>query len=244
MALPLNNTAEGQSAGVTVSNANSGTSGDAFDNTTIGANSSLVYQNDLTIHGSMAFKGQQNTGALTEACCGWGTAHITGTPTEIWGRVYIYFNTLPTTNPQRVIRVFDGDGATLCGAVWIDTLGKLRVSNGTGGSATTATMSGLTASVLYRVEFHCVAGGAGVAMTEGKVFAGEDNSSPLGTVSRQTEAGGTSTTQVRFGHSAQGLNASADHIYWLDDLNVNGTGYPGPSTPAVIHDANIEWLHF
>src|SRR6266566_5403775 len=142
MALPLNNNAEGQGSGTTVTTANSGGgSGDAFDEAIIGANMTETFDNGQPAHGANAYKDALTSTATAITYLGWTSTSIGSAVVDLWGRVYIYANRVPATSTVRLIQFFNA--ATLIG-----TLGG--PASGTGnfqfrGSGDTAIGTGSTA---------------------------------------------------------------------------------------------------
>lgn len=227
MALPLENTFEGGTDTTTITTANSGgASGNAFDAVSLGANSTVEFEAAEAGHETMGAEFRQNAATAGNAQLEWRTASV-GSALEIWGRVYFKLPTLPTTNAIRLVNVYDTDNATRVAVFNLTTLPRLRVANGTPASNTTGSIT-LSTSTLYRAEFYAKAGTAGVAVATMRVYAGESETL-IEEVTRQTDAGGTNCGAIRFGHEALGLTNGTDpYIYYLDSIEVNATGYPGP----------------
>jgi hypothetical protein len=230
MALPLDNSFEGGTPGNVLTAAGSGgASGSAFDAVTgVGANSSANYSNAVALHGVSAAL-QQNAAQTATAVLKWQTASV-GSVAQAWGRFYFQVPRLPVTNSWFPVDILDTDDATQVGIIAITSGALLRVANGTTGSNTTGTQP-ISVDVTYRVEFTVVPGGAGVAVMDAYLYAGE-STSVMDHVTRQVEAGGTNVGAIRWGVQAGGAGGLTDgvnpFIVYMDDLNMNASTFPGP----------------
>lgn len=221
MALPLLNNAESGTDTATVTTANSGgTNANAFTGVTIGALATLTYDSVHAAHGSLGFKYTIGTTNQPTHVI-WNTV---GGVTEVWGAQYIYM----TANPSSTIR---GIAFFSAGAL----LGNLGVPNNTGfmqwkfpsdTSVGTLNNTALTLNQWNRVEFHVIFN-ATTGSGEARWFAG-DSATQTGTDSTFTATNtGASCDEIRFGMNA--ASTAVSYTWWLDDLNVNGTGFPGPA---------------
>lgn len=236
MALPLNNSFEGQSAGTTMTTGvggnTGGASGDYFTVST-GASATATFSgsggstpDDIAINDTMSGRVFIPGGTSVAAELSWLTAQV-GSQVETWGRVYFRFSTLTNGQPCRVLRVFDTDNATTVGIVFIqNTTGQLRVSNGTPGSQTNGSLAyAVLVDTVYRLEWYAKAGIAGVAVMTANLYLGHATS-VVETATRQTEAGGTNCGAIRFG--INNVAWSAPFSLYVDSINANATGFPGP----------------
>ncbi len=214
------NTFEGGTNGTTISTANSGgVSGDAWDTVSIGSGATATYDTSGGSHGQVS--GSFTTGATAATdLVEWGTR--VATQTEIWGRVY-YFDNVNNVN-ARPIRVFNGAG--LAGAVDIDTSGHVFLVNSAAAAVATGTVA-VPASKWFRIEFHMIAG-ATTGTIEAKLFTDADSSTPDETLTATNTNMNTQFTKYDFGLTVSIANMS----FRMDDIEVNTTGWPGPSDSA------------
>ena len=218
MALPLSNNAEGGTNGVTVTTGNSGgSSGNAWDVVTIGASGTFVYDNAQIAHGSLSYKIIQ-AGTPTGIYGAWTT--LFGTQTEIWGRFYLYRTGNPVGNHQ-VIRILTS--ATINATVRIETTGLVTV-RGNGATPTTSTVSAIALNAWNRIEFHAQASST-AGVVDAKLFKTADSTTADETISVSAANTGANWSEIRYGTQNQ-----ATGTFWLDDLQVNATGYPGPAS--------------
>ena len=222
MALPLNNNAEGGTSGTTVTAANSGgASGDAFDSISIGTSAAFTFDNAQAAHGTLGYKYVEPATAVNISAA-WTTAF--GSQTTVFGRFYFYSTANPTGS-LRAIRLFVA--GVLKANFNITTGGKLEFKD----TATTTTSTGvaIALSAWNRVEFQCTVS-AGAATLEMKLWKTADSSGAADDTITVTNGntGSVAFDQIRFGISGFATN----YTFWLDDLNVNSTGYPGPVVAA------------
>jgi hypothetical protein len=215
-----NNTFEGGTSGTTISTANSGgLSGDAWDLVTIGASATATYDSARSAHGNDSGSFTTPAGAVT-TFTEWNTR--VGTQTEIWGRVY-YFDDVNNVN-ARPIRVFNGAG--LAGAIDIDTSGHVFLANAAATVVATGTIA-VPAGRWFRIEFHMIAG-ATTGTIESKLFTSADGTIPDETLTATNTNMNTQFTKYDFGMTVAVANMS----FWIDDILIDTTGWPGPSQSA------------
>jgi hypothetical protein len=220
-ALPAVNNAETQVSGTTVTTANSGgTDATAFDNVTIGGLATLTYDNAHAAHGTNGFK--YTIGTTNQATYRAWTG--LGGVTEIWGAYYLY----ETAHPTSTIRMisFWGGGVLL---------GNLGAPNNTGflqwkfpGDTSVGTLNNtaLALNQWNRIEFHVVFN-ATTGSGDAQWYAG-DATGQTGTSSTFSAANtGAACDEVRIGMNAASTTVS--YTWWMDDDNLNATGYPGPA---------------
>jgi hypothetical protein len=219
VALPLNNNAEGgtNTTVVTTGPGNSGgASGDAFDAAS-GANK--TFDNAHPAHGALAYKFVWS--AAAENSLSW-VASI-GTPTDIYGRCYFYLPALPTSGQYASFVILDLPGTGVVAAIGVTDAGKIILFDAGGGN-TQGTFT-VTAGAVHRLEFH-VTCNATTGLVETKYFASADGTAADETVNWPNRNTRTSMGAVKWGFDGSGLPASFE--MHLDDLNVNGSAYPGP----------------
>lgn len=219
--LPFIHNAESQASGTTVSAANSsGTDESAFDSVTIGANMALTYDTTNIAHGTRAFKFALTSTAtnITYMEWDWATSQA-----HVYGAFYFATNVASIASTIRLIS-FLSNGALV---------GRIGVVNGNQGfqfrnsaDAAIGTISGtISANTVYRVEFDVLCGASGSGTLT--VYLG-DSTTPLGTASFSATSFGTTINQVRYGANTAAFSTTAGNAFWLDDLNVNAVGVPGP----------------
>jgi len=221
VALPLSNSAEGGSDGTAATTGNTGgASGNAFD----AVDASIVFDDDqvpAVADGVMAydFGAPSATRNLS-----WRTASI-GSVTSLWGRVYVYHSATPAEQ-HRIIRWYDSSTVE-CGRISWHTDAKVYGFDSTLVVPPASTWT-ITPSQVVRFEFRFVASTT-VGVIEVKAFYGH-STTPIGTYTRTNVNTLSDFARVDFGNTV----TAAPGQYWMDALQLNGTGYPGPvvSPPA------------
>ena len=215
----LNNFDTGQSSGTTITtgNSNGGTGNYAFTNVTGAPTYSSV---------------EAHSGTLSMLSIAAGTSHCQWNSTAfglnlqtLYGCVYVY----PTAVPTSSFRFIQGDGNVVTDAFRISmslTTGVIIavVNDGTTSSTHTGSI-GLTLNSWNRVEFQfALAGGNGTTAYQIFVGANADGVTPdeTGTISRALTD--SSLAQIYYGPES----TESPTVFYLDDLNLNQTGYPGP----------------
>jgi hypothetical protein len=214
----VNNTLEGGTNGTTLSVANSGgTSGSAFNGVTIGTGATFAFDNARAAHGAMAAKvSTGSTAALADAQ--WSGA--LGNQTEIWGRIYVYLTGLPAATIN-VVTI--KNGSQVEGGVNITSTGKVAIFDGASGTATGTVTVGTNQWV--RIAFHLMANASNGAV-DAKLFNTMDATTSSDAASIASAATGQKFTSYELGLTTATANVSA---FWVDDLQINNTGWPGPS---------------
>jgi hypothetical protein len=218
--LPLANTAEGGTNGVTVTTGNSGgASGDAFIDVTIGASVALIYDSAQAAHGGLAIKLTQ---AATPAHTRFGWTGLS--VSEVYGRVYIYRTANPASGSAQFLTI-DLSGTGVVAYFDINTSGQIRMFDSLGTS--TGFTNAITLSAWNRFEFHVICA-AGSGTIEGKLFLG-DSATPVETKTTTTAQTRASLTSVFCGEWS---SSDPSGVCWFDDIQANATGYPGPAAAA------------
>lgn len=217
--LPLYNNAEAQASGTTVTTANAGgTNANAFDGVTIGALATLTFDNTHAMHGTNAFKYTIGTTNQPTHVIWTGLGGVT----QIWGSVYMFI----TANPASTIRMvaFFSGGALLGNLSFPNNGGKFQWKFPGDTSVGTVTGPAFTLNAWNRVEFHVVFNtttGSG----EASMFDGDSLTNRGGETMTGVNTG-ASCDEVRIGMNAASTTVS--YTWWLDSLNLNATGLPGP----------------
>lgn len=185
------------------------------------------YDNDHAAHGAQALK-IATVGSSVSAYVQWTT---TGFGLTQWFRIYVYF----TANPAANHDILQTRDSATRSRLRITTAGKVAVVNGSTVAATSSASIGLNQWV--RIEYKLdISSSAGVL--EAKLFNTPDSSTADETITASSlNTGTTETTNVRIGLPFAAANVGP---LWLDDLEANNTGYPGPAatdataTPSTI----------
>jgi hypothetical protein len=213
----LTNNAEGGADGVTVTTGNSGgASGNAWDAVTIGTGATVTYDNDHAHGGSLAYKFLSGS---TRTDVNWTSASV-GTETEVWGRLYLWLVANPAAE-LALLRV--RSGASQCARLALTTSGTIVIRNAANGVAGTQTNAVATGQWV-RVEFRVLA-----STTVGQIDVRLYNSAESATPTESTALTGlvltASLNEINWGP----VGGTAGETYWLDDLVLNDTGFPGPT---------------
>jgi hypothetical protein len=213
MALPLSNTLEGTDS-TQISTGNSANP-NAFD-TIVGSGTPVVYDTAQFMHGTSSALITQDASPAEHACY-WTSGSI-GTQSVLYGRVYYRHPAVPANN----FHLVQFWGAATGGCVDINTDGRVAVVDSTftnkGSSALT-----LSTDTWYRIEFH-YQGHASTGEIDVNVYAG-DSTTLFDTAGGVAGNFRTDINAVGFGTNA----VAANHVFWFDDVQLNGTGLPGPS---------------
>jgi len=219
MALPLANTFEGGSDGVTISTANSGgTSGDAFTTVT-GAPTFTTAQ---SMHGTVAMS-VVTDGASAKSVT-WGNTVVPAS-SHVYGRMYVRLSSVAPSANTRLMQFLNA-GTQACG-IRLTTAGNFSCEGATTGNTGGGTTVAASANTWYRIEWDFVIGTGTSAQLNATVYLG-DSTTAFGTLAFLNTFTNTFTTVdgVRFGNPA-GFPAAM--TIWMDDIQVNDTGVPGPS---------------
>jgi hypothetical protein len=224
MALPLTQDFEEGTNGTTITTANSGggsPSSSAFDAVTITNSATCVFSTAQAAHGTLCAAFTTSATAGT-SYLGW-TASIGGAQAVLFGRVYVYLTAYPVADSAIVSFANSGFG----GGIMVTAAGALCLQNAASGEVA----SGVTLPLgqWFRLEFQIVAGTAGAATANVNYYSSPDSATVAGGVSDAAGAYGVSggISNVNWGWTAS--NASQPTLY-LDCLQINITGYPGPQT--------------
>jgi hypothetical protein len=214
MALPLSNTLEGTD-GTTITTGNSANP-NAFD-TFIGGGAQIAYDTAQFMAGTSSALVTQDA-SPAEHTAYWTTGSIGGAQSVLYGRIYYRH----PANPANNFHLVTFWGAAIGGCIDIDTDGKVSVVDSTfankGSSA-----SSLSTNTWYRIEFH-YQGHASTGEIDVNIYVGHS-------ASVFTTSGGTAGNfRTDIDALGWGINAvAANHTFWFDDVQLNGTGLPGPS---------------
>lgn len=213
--MELNNGAEGGSHGVTVSAANSGgASGDAF-NSTVGT-PAITFDNTHAL-GTLAYRVAPTTSAQQVV---WSSASL-GTQSELWARVYIWSGGAPSA-ANGLLRFTVGGSQTA--RLSYESTGVMVFRDAGNAAEITGTVA-ITTGQWVRVEVHAIFTPA-TGTTEIRLYNNADSTTASETLSSGTANLATNCDTVQIGS----FNNVTQSAFWLDGLQVNNTGWPGPIT--------------
>lgn len=211
--------------GAAISAANSGGgSGDAFDAVTVSVGSSVTYDAANALHGGMCMACDPAPSAI--GYVEYRNATI-GAQANWYGRFYIKAPTIPFGASVVVCDLRDSTTAVNRSRVSFTSSGQLRITDAAGGVVATSTAV-LTAGAWARVEFHFF-GDPTVGMLEAKLFKTVESTSPTETISGSALNTGGTVDRIRFGQDTS--PATDIGVFYLDELALSATGYPGPYVP-------------
>ncbi len=215
-----------------VTTGNSGGSGqNAFDSVTV-TNGNLTYSPTQAIHSSLAGAFSTNSSS--------GVSYVTwaaslGSQAVLYGRAYVYLTGYSPGADENIISFYNS--GTFGGGIMCAASGQLRTQNAgfgeTGGGPT------LPTGQWFRLEWKLACGSAGLASLNVNYYASADSTTITASVTDTAGAFGVggSVNAVNFGWPT--TQASIPVMY-MDALNVNITGYPGPQGNVVTLVNNCE----
>lgn len=233
MALPLNNDfEEAPSSGTTITTGNSGGgpgSSNAFDATAIGTGATLQFSSTQAAHGTYSMACATGTTSTT-ATAEWTTSM--GTQTTVYGRIYLYVTASPG-NSDAIVR-FQNSGTFGLG-LQLSTARQIVVQDAAFTFIHTLT-SVIPTGQWVRWEWQ-IAFSASVGQVTVNYYANADSSTATESyTSAASQNFGASANQLLLGWNANHANQAT--IY-MDSVNVNGTGFPGPALSTNLPMPNI-----
>lgn len=214
MALPLVAHAEQGVLAATVGTGEAG-SGDPWD--AVVGTPTITYDNVHAYH-RMAYK---VVAAASAQQLVWTSTSV-GTVGEMWGRFYLWSNAAPSAATGLIRLTVSGAQAA---RLRYNADGTLTLADA-GNAAEITTVGAIPTGQWVRIEFHIqfVASNATVEM---KTFNNPDSNTATETLTTSTAAGmGVNCDRVEWGS----FN-SATWTGWMDNLQVNAVGFPGPAGP-------------
>ncbi len=220
----LTNNAEGGSLGATVGTGGSG-SGSAW-NAVVGT--PLITYDDVHAHGDLAYK-VALTGTTTAQQLVWDSTSV-GTVSEMWGRLYLWSSAHPADNRFGLVRFLVG-GAQAARLIY-ETNGTLVISDA-GNAPEVTTTATVATGQWVRIEWHIVFVAA-AATIELRLYTDAESTTPTEVVSTAAAIGvGVNCDRVEVGAFLNALPST--WTGWIDDIEVNTTGWPGPvPAPATL----------
>jgi hypothetical protein len=221
------NTAEGGTAGTTITAANSGGgTNDAFFLVNIAGSGTGVYDNSTTAHGSLSF---HMTTTATSGDFSFVEYRASGS-LACSARFYLYLNSLPSPAYQAL--VFRDNAGQVITDFDILTNGKVLAQDSTGTTMSTTT-SALSTGVWYRMEFYATVATTSTGSGSFSYYLG-DSTTPIETLNFSGENYGTGNiTQVLFGKvtaSASATDFNMDDLAFVD----GSAGLIGPANGSAV----------
>lgn len=209
----ITNNADGGSDGTTVTAGNSGgASGTAYDS--VVGTPTITFDNDHASSGSLAYKVTGGTGAQQMV---WSTA--LGTVGQLWGRFYIWSSGAPSTNIG-IVRFTVGGSQTA--RLRYETTGQLMLSDAGNGPEVTTT-SAIPTGQWVRVEFQITFTPA-TGTCDLRYYSDAESETATESLSSSSLNAALNCDTVQIGcHNTVTLT------YWMDDIEINTTGFPGPA---------------
>lgn len=220
----LTNTAEGGTLTAAVTTGNSGgASGNAWDSVAVGG--ALTYDNTHN-RGAVAYKVVGDT--VNPTYMTWSTA--LGTVGEVWGRIYLYLTAAPSA-ATGLVRLRVGGVQTMRIQLATAGAGQLEIRKNSGNTLVGTVPTACATNQWIRFEYHLLAVTSG-AQLEVRLY----NTADSATATDQFSSTGDTLTSANVDEVAVGHhNASAASTLWMDDIEVNTTGWPGPSVTPIPH---------
>lgn len=219
MTLPLSNTFETHLAdetAISAANSGDGNAGDAFDAVSVGGAGVAVYDTGQRYTGSYAGRFQQDgtNGNFLQ----WASSSV-GSVTQMFGRFYIYVAAQPADSFWIIVPLLTG---TRNGIVRWNASGTIDVFDSTLGLAQSGSQT-VPLNQWVRFEWRLVCH-ASAGSFEFKMFRG-DSITPVETVtlSGANTLGSSNTIEI-----GQAVGFATGLTWWLDEIEVNSTEYPGP----------------
>jgi hypothetical protein len=220
MALPLSNTFEtglADETGIIEANSDDGTAGNPWDDVTFNGGSTGVYDTARALSGTLSGRFDQVT---TNGCfITWDTTSI-GSVTTIYGRLYVYVTAQPGAAFWFIVPESAG---TRNGLIRWNAAGTVSVFDSTLGAATTGSQT-VPLNEWVRMEWKLVCH-ASTGILEFKMFHGHE-AAAIETVTKSSANTLAATDTVDIGQTAA---FAVGTPWWLDDITLDDTGYPGPS---------------
>lgn len=211
----LSNNAEGGTNTTTVTTGNSGgESGDAWDSVSFGGSGTITFDNTHPVR-TLAYKIVGDT--ANNSLLRWNTS--LGTQTELWGRTYFYLTAFSVN--QGFIWLRNGGNQVV--RIRVNTSGNVEVLDGSNTIILTSTTV-VNLNSYFRIEFHVIALAVNGTI-EVRLFNDPNSATPTETVMSTTASLFDDVGDAGFGQLASTPAAT----FWIDDVQVNTTGFPGPA---------------
>lgn len=215
----LSNYARTGASGITITTSDTG-SGDKWDIVNTGGGTSTTqWDNSQSIHDGLSMMFATPAGATT-AYTAWTTQ--AGSLARCFGRAYVRLPASPPTASSVVARFLAASSQKA--RIYVNTSGKVVVGDNTNANQANTTAT-VPANAWWRVEWDITSGVS--AAFEVRYYASAESYTPTETLTGSaSNFGAANFDEVRFG---TGASLASVVGYWLDDVNYNDIGFPGPS---------------
>ena len=226
--LLLVNTFEGGTNTTTISTGNSGgASGNAFNAVSIGAGGSVTFSNTTAAGGTLSAL-LQSGASSAQVGVRW---ILNSSQPVIYGSFYIQVAAYPTGGSggnDKIFQLLNNQNATSLCALRVTGLGQLLVQDA-GGTTLYTFANPLALNTWYRIETRWALSGAqNAGQGTVRLFSPDNSQVPIEQVTTAADQnfGGSPAGEASFGW----LGGHPNEIAYFDNLNVNNTGFPGPSS--------------
>lgn len=238
MTLPLINNQEGGTDGVTVTGGSLGNSGGDSGSYFNGVVGNVTFSKAHPGSGTLGLKCTQDPTSAGQAKVAWTSTQVGTLPsgTVLFGRLYLYWPSMPATTQS----FFQATSAgVVCWTLRVDATGHVVIQDQAGTVIYTSS-NALPTGTLIRIEHK-----ATVHATTGHILlkAYYDDGSGKTAQDATTEvfALGSDVANQAFRGSVDAVNhglisVSAGNTLYVSELEVNTTGWPGPSGSAAPAD--------
>ena len=204
-----------------------GDTGDAtaYNTVAIGSGTTLVYSTDQAKFGSQSMKCQQTGGA--------GNIQFdVSSITDTYGRFYLYRSAVPSGTLHQLIR-FQNTGSFSSYIAINHSTGRLYIRDVSAAKTATGTVS-IATSQWIRIEYHLVTH-ASTGSLEVKLFNSPDSTTATETISFTAGNTLSAIDTYRIGN----ISSMTDGPWYMDQILLNATSYPGPYIPPSTSDAKF-----
>ncbi|HUS26689.1 MAG TPA: DUF4082 domain-containing protein [Nevskiaceae bacterium] len=232
MAIRLVNTAEGGTNGANVTAGSSadlgGLSGNAW-NTVSGTSGTVTYSSGNFKHGARSISiAADGAGAVGVQ---WNENSVTPSPLTAYARFYFKLNALPATSAQWVV-FQDSGGTNLIARINLRTDGKIELTD-SGGTVRATSTTTLATGAWYRLEAK-IFSNSSTGTFDVRLFTGGNVEGTTADETVSFSGQNTHGNAVRRAHVGA-FNTVSTLAMWIDSIEYNDTGYPGPyATPVPV----------
>lgn len=222
------NSAEGGTNGVAVTNANSGgASGTGFNTVTTTGSPTCVYSAAQKAHGNLAYQVVCAASSTADFAFSSFTAN-----NSLALRFYLYHATSPTSG-QDILQVYSGGGTTMVAAVGLSGTGRVQVKGAAGTLSTFSTP--LATGAWYRIEMQLTVGASTTTGSIACQYYVLDQTTPVDPAYSSSTAnlGTNPATTIHFGKTtpAATLDSFFDDIAYNDGATAPIGVYVASSQP-------------
>lgn len=225
----VRSTLEAGTAGAAITTTNSGGGpygDDAFDAVTVGSSSEAVFDDAANRVAYGALAARFSVAAGEESFVGYSTK--LGTLTQVWGRAAVVFGTIPQGAGLRWLRTRNGN-AHATGAL-LRTDGKLAIVSASGSQVVVST-SVVPANTKVWFEWKIQFGTTGSFVL--RYYDSLSATTPTETLTASGYDANTQGTRFELGITARGTASPAYGSLWVDVIDWNTTGFPGPFRDSI-----------